>query len=110
MNKPIIFQLILYIVVIGGAVSGLLTILRAGQVILGMGIIDLILGIAALLRMPILRGDVSTLNPLGIGDMGEGGDGHDLENVRPSTRLWLPMLFIGIVGIIVGLVMILLVA
>lgn len=59
MNKLILFQIILFALLIVALISGIASLFRLGQVFLGIGILDLVISVAALLGWPMLRGDIS---------------------------------------------------
>jgi hypothetical protein len=59
MNKLILFQIILFALLIVALISGIVSLFRLGQVFLGIGILDLVISVAALLGWPMLRGDIS---------------------------------------------------
>jgi hypothetical protein len=85
MNKPILFQVILFVLLLMGSFAGLISLLRLGQVFLGIGILDLVLSAAALLGWPMLRGDISEQAPLSRRDSHEVSSEYLPDHDRPSV-------------------------
>jgi hypothetical protein len=107
MNKVIIFQLVLFMVLIVGSILGFIGWNRVGQVFLAAGIIDLILSIAAWRGWPILRGDIANDAPLSKRDSSEAAsDEYALAHVRPSIRFVVKIAGIGILIIGIGVILI----
>jgi amino acid transporter len=109
MNRLILFEMIIFAFVIVGSLLGSLGLDRAGQVFLAVGIIDLIMSIAALRGWPMLRGDISNLAPLSKRDSGEAArDEYSMDHDRPSTGFAVEVTITGIVAIGIGIVLLLL--
>ena len=82
---------------------------RAGHVFLTVGIIDLLMSIAAWRGWSILRGDASNNAPLSQRDSGEAArDEYSLDHERPSTRFMVTIASLGIVAFGIGPVLLLL--
>jgi hypothetical protein len=108
MNKLIFFEAILLILVLVSYLSGGISVLKAGQVILGIGIIDLVIGIFSLFGWRILRGDVSDKAPLDKIDSREiTVDDYIICSDRPSTSFGIKLILLGTIVVVVGLVLML---
>jgi hypothetical protein len=108
MNRVIVFEIFLFALVIVGALLGSIGLERTGQVFLAIGIIDLIMSIAAWRGWSILRGDISNNAPLSKQDSGEvAGDEYLIEHDRPSTGFVVKTVIIGIVAFGIGVVLLL---
>jgi hypothetical protein len=89
MNRVIIIQMGLFAILIVGSLLGLISWERVGQVSLAVGIIDLILSIAAWRGWPILRGDIALNNPLSKRDSREATcDEYAIARERHQLNLW----------------------
>lgn len=92
-----------------GWLFGSISLERAGNVFLAVGIIDLRMRIAAWRGWSILRGDASNHAPLSKLDSGEvARDEYSLDHERPSTRFMVTIASLGIVAFSIGLVLLLL--
>jgi hypothetical protein len=108
MNKLIAFEAILLIFILVSYLTGGISLPKAGQVILGIGIIDLVIGIFSLFGWRILRGDVSDQAPLNKIDSREiTVDNSIIYPERPSTSFGIKLILLGIIVVVVGLVVIL---
>lgn len=88
---------------------GFIDLERVGQVFLTVGIIDLIMSIAAWRGWSILRGDISNNAPLNRRDSGEvARDEYSLDHARPSTGFIVKIAGIGIVAFGIGMALLLL--
>jgi hypothetical protein len=106
MNRVIIIQLVLFVLLIIGSLSGLISWERVGQIFLAVGIIDLILSIAAWQGWPILRGDVANNNPLSKLDSREAAsDEFAIAYDRPSTGFIVKIAGIGILTVVAGVIL-----
>ena len=109
MNRVIAFEIFIFAIVIVGLLFGSFSLERAGYVFLTVGIIDLLMSIAAWRGWSILRGDVSNNAPLSKLDSGEvARDEYALDRERPSTRFIVTIASIGVVAFGTGLVLVLL--
>jgi hypothetical protein len=108
MSKLIFFEVILLILVLVSYLSGGISLLKAGQVILGIGIIDLVIGISSLFGWHILQGDVSDQAPLSKIDSREiTVDNSTIYPDRPSTSFGVKLTLLGIIVVVVGIALIL---
>lgn len=108
MNRVILFQIVLFAFVIAGVLFGSLGLDRAGQVFLIVGMIDLIMSIAAWRGWPILRGDSWNPAPLSKRDSGEPArDEYATDHERPSTEFVVKVAITGIVAIGIGVLLLL---
>jgi hypothetical protein len=107
MNKIIIFQMVLFMLLIVASILGFIGWNRVGQVFLAVGIIDIILSIAAWRGWPILRGDIANDAPLSKRDSSEAATGnYALADVRPSIGFVVKIAGIGILIIGIGVILI----
>jgi hypothetical protein len=107
MNKVIIFQMVLFAVLVVGSLLGSIGWERVGQVFLAVGIIDLILSIAAWRGWPILRGDIANNTPLSKRDSGEAArDEYAIAHDHPSTGFVVKIAGIGILTVGFGVILI----
>lgn len=108
MNGVILFQMILFAFVIVGMLLGFVGVERVGQVFLAVGVIDLIMSIAAWRGWPILRGDISNNAPLNKRESGEvARDKYAVDHDRPSTGFVVKVAITGIVAMSIGVVLLL---
>jgi hypothetical protein len=92
-----------------GLLFGSIGLERARHVFLTVGIIDLLMSIAAWRGWSILRGDASNNAPLSKWDSGEvARDEYSLDHERPSSRFMVTIARLGIVACSIGLVLLLL--
>ena len=109
MNRVIAFEIFIFALVIVGLLFGSIGLERAGYVFLTVGIIDLLMSMAAWRGWSILRGDVSNNAPLSKRDSGEmAPDEYSLDQGRPSARFMVTIASIGVVAFGIGLVLALL--
>ena len=109
MNRVIAFEIFIFAVVIVGLLFGSIGLQRAGYVLLTVGILDLLMSMAAWQGWSILRGDTSNNAPLSKRDSGEvARDEYSLDYERPSTRFLVTIASIGVVSFGIGLVLVLL--
>jgi hypothetical protein len=107
-NKLILFQISLFVLLLIGSFAGLVSLLRVGQLFLGIGILDLVASAAALLGWPMLRGDVLDQARLSSRDSREvAAGGYSLDGDRPSTGFALRLALVGTGAIGAALVLIL---
>ena len=107
MNKLILFEIVLFASVLTGSLFGILSLQRAGQVFLAIGIIDLIMSIAALRNWPMLRGDISNIAPLSKRDSDETPrNQYSSDHDRPSTGFVIMAAVTGIIAIAIGAILI----
>ncbi len=108
MNRVIIFEVFLFALLAIGMLLGSLELDRAGQVFLTVGMIDLIMGLAAWRNWPILRGDVSNNAPLSKRDAGETArDEYAVDQDRPSSGFIAKIVATGAVALSIGAVLLL---
>ena len=89
-----------------GLLFGSIGLARAGHVFLTVGMIDILMSLAAWRRWPILRGDVSNNAPLNRRDSGEAArDEYSADRDRPSAGFIVTTAVIGAVAIGVGVVL-----
>jgi hypothetical protein len=106
MNRVIIIQLVLFVLLIIGSLSGLISWERVGYVFLAVGIYDLILSFAVWRGWPILRGDIANNNPLRKLDSREAAsDEFAIAYDRPSTGFIVQIAGIGILTVVVGIIL-----
>src|SRR5512138_174103 len=109
MNRVIAFEIFIFALVIAGLLLGSISRERVGYVFLTVGILDLLMSIAAWRGWSILRGDTSNNAPLSKRDSGEGArDEFSLDPERPCTRFMVTIAGLGIVAFRIGLVLLLL--
>ena len=107
MNRVIAFEIFIFALVIVSLLFGSIGLERAGHVFLTVGILDLLMSIAAWRGWSILRGDASNNPPLSKRDSGEvAPDEYSLDHERPSTRFIVTIASIGIVVFGIGLVLV----
>ena len=108
MNRVIAFEIFIFALVTIGLLFGSISWERAGYVFLTVGIIDLLMSIAAWRGWSILRGDTSDNAPLSKRDSGEvAPDEYALDHDRPSTRFIVTIASIGVAAFGIGLVLVL---
>ncbi len=108
MNKFILIEIILVAFVVVSSLFGFISVLRVGQVVLALGIIDLLISLAAFFGWPVLRGDVTNLAPLNRQESFEiVRDDYTVNHNRPSTVFAIRIAVTGIIAIGIGLVLIL---
>lgn len=108
MNKFILTELILLACIVMSSVFGFISWHRAGQIFLGIGVIALIMSIAAWRGWPMLRGDISHFAPLSKRDSSEIiGNGYPMEQGGPSIGFVLRVTVSGFIAIALGLYLIL---
>lgn len=106
MNRIIIFQMVLFALLIVGSLLGSIGWERVGQVFLVVGIIDLILSIAAWRGWPILRGDISNNAALSKRDYGEATrDKYSVDDDHPSAGFLMRITGVGILTCGVGVIL-----
>src|SRR5512138_1969517 len=106
MNRVIIFEIFLFVLVTAGVLFSSLGLDRAAYVFLTVGIIDILMSLAAWRRWPILRGDVSNNTPLTRRDSGEvARDEYSADHDQPSARFIVTTAVIGAVTVGVGVVL-----
>jgi hypothetical protein len=109
MNRVIAFEIFIFVVVIIGLLFGSIGWERVGYVFLTVGILNLLMSIAAWRGWSILRGDTSNNAPLSKRDSGEvARDAYSLDHERPSTQFIATIASIGVVAFGIGLVLVLL--
>ena len=107
MNKVIIFELVLLAVLIVGSLLGSIGWERVGQIFLAVGIIDLILSIAAWRGWPILRGDIANNAPLSNRDSREAtSDEYAIAHGHPTIGFEVKIAGIGILTVVIGVILI----
>lgn len=108
MNKLILFEMILFVFIVIGSLLGVLTWYRAGQVFLAIGVVALVMSIAAWRGWPMLRGDISHFAPLSKRDSSEiASNGYLMEQESPSIGFVLRVTLSGFIAIAIGLYLIL---
>lgn len=108
MNRIILFETFIFAVVIVSAVFGSIGLERVGQVFLAVGIIDLIMSMAAWRGWPILRGDASNQRPLNKRDSGEvARDEFSWDYESPSTGFTVKIAALGIFSFGIGVILLL---
>jgi hypothetical protein len=108
MNKFILFEIILFAIVVIGSLFGFISPQRTGQVFLAIGIIDLVMSMAAWRGWPMLRGNISDLAPFNKRDSDEiTHNEYSLDHERPSIGFVLRVAITGIIAISIGLPLIL---
>ncbi len=106
MNRVLIFEMFLFALVVAGVLLDSLGLERAGQVFLTVGIIDLLMSLAAWRNWPILRGDISNNAPLSKRDSGEmARDEFSMDHDRPSAGFAIELAIIGMVVFPLGFVL-----
>lgn len=109
MNKLVLFQIILFALLVVGSFAGVVSLLRVGQVFLGIGILDLVISLAARLGWPMLRGNVSEQARLSRRDSREvAADRYSLGGDHPSAGFTIRLALVGTGAIGVALLLILL--
>lgn len=107
MKRVIIFQLVLFTVLIIVSLLGSIGWKRVGEVFLAVGIIDIILSIAAWRGWPILRGDISNNAPLSNRDFGEvAREEYATAHIRQSIGFVMRIAGIGIFIVGIGVILI----
>lgn len=108
MNRVILFEMFIFAFVIVAALLGSIGLERTGQIFLAVGIIDLIMSIAAWRGWPILRGDISNQAPLSKSDSGEVAR-HEFsqDRERPSTGFVMKIAAIGVFSVGIGIALLL---
>lgn len=108
MNKFILIEIILVAIVVVSSLFGFISLLRVGQGILALGIINLVISLAAFFGWPVLRGDVTDLAPINRQESFEiARDEYALNHDRASSVFAIKVAVTGIIAIGVGLVLIL---
>jgi len=108
MNKFILFEMTQFVFIVIGSLLGILTWYRAGQVFFVIGVVALVMSIAAWRGWPMLRGDISHFAPLSKRDSSEiAGNGYPMEQESPSIGFVLCVTVSGFIAIAIGLYMIL---
>ncbi len=108
MNRVVVFEIFLFVLVVAGVLLGSIGLEKAGQVFLTVGIIDILMSLAAWRRWPILRGDVSNNAPLNKRDSGEAArDEYSMDQDRPSAGFVARTAVIGGVAFGIGIVLLL---
>lgn len=103
MDKLTLFEIFLFVFILIGSLLGDITWYRAGQVFLAIGVIALIMSIAAWRGWPMLRGDISHFAPLSKRDSSEiAGNGYPMEQESPSIRFVLCVTISGFIAIAIG--------
>ncbi len=109
MSRLILIEFVVFILAAISSLSGIVAVERAAQVLLAIGIINLALAILAWIRMPVIRGDISLLEPIASRELEVISPKQDRSDlIHPSARLVVRTAGIGIVAILGGLLWIIL--
>jgi len=110
MSRLILIELVIFILAAISSLLGIVDIQRVGQVLLALGIINLVLAVLAWIRVPFIRGDISMLEPITCRELEVVSPKQDTSDlVRPSVGLVARTAGIGIIAIFGGLLWIFLV-
>ena len=108
MSKLFLFEIAIFILASIVSLSGVIEIHRAGQVLLALGIIDLIVAVLAWMGVPVIRGDISLLEPIANRELEViSPEQATSDLIRPSAGLLVQTAGIGIVAILGGVLWIL---
>jgi hypothetical protein len=108
MNKILAFEMILFGLIVVGLLAGFLSLDRTGQLFLALGLIDLLMSLAAWRSWPVLRGDISNQGSLTRQDVGEADRSAAVTaQDRPSPRFIVLTAVTGIFAIGVGALLLL---
>ena len=94
MNKLILVELLFLLVVIITMQMGVTDLARAGQVLIGIAALNLVLGLLTAFGWPVLRGDVSDFTPVNRQDSFEAGQHRTTTRPARPSRSFVLILFL----------------
>jgi hypothetical protein len=107
MNRILAFEVLLFVVLVAAALLGYVGLERVGQVILGIGLIELVLSLLAWAGWPVLRGDISGNRALTKQDSRETArDDPSIDHDRASRAFAIQLALAGVLATGMGVILI----
>jgi hypothetical protein len=108
MNRILAFEVLLFVVLVAAALLGYVGLERVGQVILGIGLIELVLSLLAWAGWPVLRGDISGNRALTKQDSRETArdDPSSIDHDRASRAFAIQLALAGVLATGMGVILI----
>lgn len=107
MFNLLIFDTLLIVLFALSSFLGVINFTRAGQVLIGIAVLNFTLAVLSFFGWPVLRGDISTQLPLTKQELIESQDDlNPSKQERPSRSFVFGLIGLGVVAFAVGLILI----
>ena len=107
MNKIILFELLFLFVLVITLQMGVMNLARAGQALIGIAVLNLVLGLLTAFGWPVLRGDISDFSPITRQDLSETlHERTDFDIDHPARSIPVVLFTSSAIALAVGLVLI----